>query len=53
MLGDTTCDLTYQIIEEWKIPRVKIHYIITDNGSNMVKAFKSDVAVSKSQIVND
>ena len=48
MLGEAIFDLTYQIIEG----RYKIQYIITDNSSNMVKAFKSDVAASKPQNVD-
>lgn len=30
----------HTILEEWKLPRFKIHCILTDNGSNMVAAFK-------------
>ena len=41
MLGDAICDLTYQIIQEWGIPLSKVQFIITDNGSNMIKVFKS------------
>ena len=40
MLGEAICDLTYQLISEWSIPLSKVQYVITDNGSNMVKAFK-------------
>ena len=39
MLGQAICDLTHQLIKEWGIPLSKVHFI-TDNGSNMVKAFK-------------
>ena len=28
-----------EIIKEWEIPENKISAIITDNGSNMIKAF--------------
>ena len=41
ILGDAICDLTYQIIQEWGIPLSKVQFIITDNGSNMIKPFKS------------
>ena len=41
ILGNAICDLTYQIIQEWGIPLSKVQFIITDNGSNMIKAFKS------------
>ena len=32
-----------QVIQEWGITPEKIQFIVTDNGSNMVKAFKDDV----------
>ena len=41
ILGNAICDLTYKIIQEWGIPLSKVQFIITDNGSNMIKAFKS------------
>ena len=53
ILGDAICNLTYQIIEEWQIPPAKIQFIITDNGSIMVRAFTSDVAASKHQNIAD
>jgi len=31
-----------QVLDEWKIPREKILLVITDNGSNMIAAFKDD-----------
>ena len=49
ILGDAICDLTYNIIDEWGIPLNKVQYIITDNGSNMVKAFKSVQKVADKQ----
>ena len=27
--------------EEWNVPLTKMHAIVTDNGSNMVKAFST------------
>jgi len=30
------------ILQEWKLPQLKIHCILTDNGSNMVAAFKKN-----------
>ena len=32
-----------QVIREWGITPEKIQFIVTDNGSNMIKAFKDDV----------
>lgn len=29
-----------EIIKEWEIPLEKVGYVVTDNGSNMIKAFK-------------
>ena len=49
ILGDAICELTYQIIEEWTYLLSKVQYIITDNGSNMVKAFKSVQAFADRQ----
>lgn len=40
ILGEAICDLTNAIISEWGIPLNKLQFIITDNGSNMVKAYK-------------
>jgi len=31
--------LTIEVTEEWNIPLTKIHAILTNNGSNMIKAF--------------
>ena len=39
-LGEAIFDLTNTIIDEWGIPRNKLQFIITDNGSNMVEAYK-------------
>ena len=53
ILGQSICDLTYQIINDWGIPQHKIQFVITDNGSNMVKAFKSDQYEALSEIEVD
>ena len=55
ILGQAICDLTYQIINEWGIPFSKVQFVITDNGSNMVKAFKfdQDVAVREIDVDDD
>jgi hypothetical protein len=39
-IGEAICDLTYKLIEEWGIPSNKLSFIVSDNGSNMVKAFQ-------------
>jgi len=31
----------FEVTEEWNIPFTKMHAIVTDNGSNMVKAFST------------
>ena len=35
-------DLVNEILKEWDIDQ-KVHLIVTDNGSNMVKAFRNDM----------
>ena len=37
--------LVDEIVSEWKIPSYKIFRILTDNGSNMIAAFKGDIHV--------
>ena len=39
-----------EIVSEWKIPCYKVFRILTDNGSNMIAAFKGDIHL---QNVND
>ena len=39
-----------EIVSEWKIPFYKVFRILTDNGSNMIAAFKGDIHL---QNVND
>lgn len=38
--GDRVAELFHRIIEQWKIPGGKVFRVLTDNGSNMVAAFK-------------
>ena len=35
--------LVDEIVSEWKIPCYKVFHILTDNGSNMIAAFKGDI----------
>ena len=46
-VGECICNLTMQIIQEWGITSEKVQFIVTDNGSNMVKAFK-DIVLKES-----
>jgi hypothetical protein len=39
--GEAISALAYTIIEEWGIQLSKLQFIITDDGSSMLKAFKS------------
>ena len=39
----TVSKLVDEIASEWKIPSYKIFRILTDNGSNMIAAFKGDI----------
>jgi hypothetical protein len=45
--GEAIKELLMQIIEEWGIPNAKLGFIVTDNGSNMIKAFKNVQAVKQ------
>ena len=38
--GEAVYNLVKEIASEWKIPRGKVLVVVTDNGSNMVKALK-------------
>ena len=42
--ADHVRDLVHKVLSEWNIPLNKIMVIVTDNGSNMVAAFKKFVA---------
>ncbi len=42
-----------QCLQEWKIPKEKILTIITDNGSNMVAAFKQITAEEETSSGSD
>ena len=35
-----------EVLLEWEIPHTKLSAILTDNGSNIVAAFRSDMAVT-------
>ena len=39
-------ELIIAILKEWEIPKCKVSAIVTDNGSNMVAAFKEAAADS-------
>ena len=40
--GDNVRELFLSVVDGWSIPHDKIGTIITDSGSNMVKAFRQD-----------
>lgn len=42
--ADNVRDLVHKVLSEWNIPLNKIMVVVTDNGSNMVAAFKKFVA---------
>lgn len=42
--ADHVRDLVHKVLMEWNIPLNKIMVVVTDNGSNMVAAFKKFVA---------
>ena len=37
--GERIANLLQAVINEWNIPHYKVFHSLTDNGSNMVKAF--------------
>ena len=37
------------VLEEWEIPQEKVHAIITDNGSNIVAAFRDWLLVTQEE----
>ena len=44
LLSDTAehvKEVVEEVMKEWEIPENKVNVIVTDNGSNMVAAFKS------------
>lgn len=41
--------LVDEIVSEWKIPCYKVFCILTDNGSNMIAAFKGDIHLQNDQ----
>ena len=45
-------ELTIDLLDEWEIPYGKVSAVVTDNGSNMVAAFKK-FALSISQCDTD
>ena len=52
-IGEKIFELTNDIISEWEIPFEKIHFVVTDNGSNMIKAFKQVRVMVEQQNVPD
>ena len=42
--GERIAELLETIIDEWQINRCKLFRILTDNGSNMIAAFKKGVS---------
>ena len=43
----TIADLVGKCLTDWEISEKKIHRILTDNGSNMVAAFRNDTIIDK------
>ena len=54
--GENIRELVESVLEEWEIPPSKISAILTDNGSNMISAFrpqaiKDEVIIRTSRVV--
>ena len=45
--------LVDNILDEWKIPLYKIFGILTDNGSNILAAFKHDLQLHDDEELSD
>ena len=41
--ADAVADIVHKVLSEWSIPDSKIHRILTDNGSDMIAAFKQQL----------
>ena len=51
--AERVTQLVDNILHEWKIPCYKIFCILTDNGSNMLAAFKHDLQLHDDEELND
>ena len=51
--ADRVSSLVDTILKEWRIPSYKIFRILTDNGSNMLAAFKQDVLLNANDEMRD
>ena len=51
--AECVTQLVDNILDEWKIPCYKIFCILTDNGSNMLAAFKHDLHLHNDEELND
>ena len=51
--GDYIREIFTEVIDEWQISRDKIGCIITDNGSNIIKAFRDSFSLMRAGTVED
>ena len=51
--GDYIREIFTEVIDEWQISRDKIGCIITDNGSNIIKAFRESFSLMRAGTVED
>ena len=45
--GDSIRALVEEVLKEWNIPTAKIGVVMTDSGSNMLKAFRQSLDISE------
>jgi len=46
-------EILNEVLQEWCIPSTKVGVVITDNGSNMVKAFRQDYITAEGDDANE
>ena len=51
--AERVTQLVDNILDEWKIPFYKVFHILTDNGSNMLAAFKQDLQLHNDELIHD
>ena len=51
--GERVRELVDEVLREWEIPVSKVVAILTDNGSNMLRAFSTLVQDKESKESND
>lgn len=51
--GENIHELVQSILDEWEIPPSKVSAILTDNGSNMIAAFRPQIIESDDDVEDE